>query len=167
MGYPQPNSGVRSIDASQGPTRRQIDAILRLQAAGRDDKARVGHIRAIRLYFALGIRAIFSDRGLDNFLPERSEQKRENQRGPDGVDGRQLTALRRVQNRASRQGGAPTRSPVAGVALALEDQRFARVAARTTGRHAGRRPELALRGGDRDWLATAAAERAGLRGRMR
>jgi hypothetical protein len=32
---------------------------------------------------------------------------------------------------------------------------------------AGHWPELALRGGDRDWLATAAAERAGLRGRMR
>ena len=45
-----------------------------------------------------------------------------------------------------------------GRALALEYDRFARVAARTTGGHAGRRPELALRGGDRDWVAAAAAE---------
>ena len=63
--------------------------------------------------------------------------------------------------------GAPTRSPVVGGALALEDHCFTGVAARTAGGHAGRRPELALRGRDRDWVAAAAAERAGLRGRMR
>ena len=41
------------------------------------------------------------------------------------------------------------------------------VAARTTGGRATRRPELVLRSGDRHWVAAAAAERAGLRGRMR
>ena len=81
MGYSQPNSGVRSIDASRGLARRQVDAILRLQAAVWDDEARVGYIRTIRLDLALGIWAIFSGRGLDNFPPERSEQKREHQRG--------------------------------------------------------------------------------------
>ncbi len=84
--------------------RCQIDTILRLQAAVWNDKARVGHIRTIRLDLALGIRAILSGRGLDNSLPERSEQKRDHQRGPDGIDGRQVTVLRWVQNRASRQG---------------------------------------------------------------
>jgi hypothetical protein len=48
-----------------------------------------------------------------------------------------------------------------GRALALEDDRFAGVAAQTAGGHAGRRPEFAL------WVAAAVAERAGLRGRMR
>jgi hypothetical protein len=54
-----------------------------------------------------------------------------------------------------------------GRALALEDDRFAGVAAQTAGGHAGQRPEFALRGRDRYWVAAAAAERAGLRGRMR
>ena len=58
MGYSQPNSRVRSIDASP---RCQIDAILRLKAAVWDDEARVGYVRAIRLDLALGIRAIMAD----------------------------------------------------------------------------------------------------------
>src|SRR5260370_20031677 len=57
--------------------------------------------------------------------------------------------------------------PVVGGALALEDDRFAGVAARTAGWHAGRRPELAVRGKDRIWMAAAAADHAGLGGRMR
>jgi hypothetical protein len=77
MGYSQPNSGVSSIDAARGAARRQIDAILRLKAAVWDDEARVGYIRTIRLDLAMGIRAIFSGRGLDKFSPERGEQKRE------------------------------------------------------------------------------------------
>ena len=103
MGYAQPNSGVRSIDASSGLARCQIDAILRLEAAGWDDKARVGHIRTIRLDLALGIRAIFSGRGLDNFSRERSEQKRDHQPGPDGSDSSQLMAPHCVETRRSRQ----------------------------------------------------------------
>jgi len=76
---------VRSIDASGGPARCQIDTIVRLQAAVWDDEARVGYTRTIRLDLALGIRAIFSSRGRDNFLPRRSEQKREHQPGPNGI----------------------------------------------------------------------------------
>ena len=37
MGYPQPNSRIRAVDASRGAARGQIDPILCLQAAGRDD----------------------------------------------------------------------------------------------------------------------------------
>jgi hypothetical protein len=77
MGYSQPNSRVRSIDASRGPARCQIDAILRLKTAVWDDEARVGYVRAIRLDLALGIRAIFSGRGSDKFSLERGEQQRE------------------------------------------------------------------------------------------
>jgi len=136
MGYPQPNSGVRSIDGSRGPTRCQIDAILRLQAAVWNDNARVGHIRTIRLDLTLSIRAILSGRGLDNSSPERSEQKRDHQRGPVGIDGRQVTALRWVQNWASRQGAQRRGRLSSEVALAHEDHCFAGVAARTTGGHA-------------------------------
>ena len=113
MGDPQPNSGVRSIDASRGLVRCQIDAILRLQASVWDDKARVGYIRPIRLDLALAIRAIFSGGGRDNFLRELREYKRDHQRGADGIDGGQLTALRWVHNQASRNGVLP-RSPTVG-----------------------------------------------------
>src|SRR6202043_3424559 len=101
MGDPQPNSGVRSIDASRGLVRCQIDAILRLQASVWDDKARIGYIRPIRLDLALAIRAIFSGGGRDNFLRELREYKRDHQRGADGIDGGQLTSLRWVHNWAS------------------------------------------------------------------
>src|SRR5260370_39406377 len=53
---------------------------------------------------------------------------------------------------------APTRLSVGGGALALEHHRFARVDAQAAGGHAWRRPELALRVGDRDWVTDAAAE---------
>jgi hypothetical protein len=73
MGYPQPNSGVRSIDASRSPARCQIDAILRLQAAVWNDEARVDYVRPIRLDLALAIRATLSGQGRSNFLPKRRE----------------------------------------------------------------------------------------------
>ena len=110
---PRSNSGVCPVDDPRGLVRCQIDAILHLQASVWDDKARVGYIRPIRLDLALAIRAIFSGRGRDNFLHERSENKRDHQRGADDIDGRQLMRLRWVQSRASRQ-GAPTRLPVVG-----------------------------------------------------
>ena len=86
----------------------QRAAVLRLQAAVWDDEARVGYIRTIRLDLALGIRAIFSSRGRDNFLPKRSEQKREHQPGPNGIHAgslRHLIACRtgRLIWRAHRQ----------------------------------------------------------------
>ena len=162
MGDPQPNSGVRSIDASRGLVRCQIDAILRLQASVWDDKARIGYIRPIRLDLALAIRAIFSGGGRDNFLRELREYKRDHQRGADGIDGGQLTSLRWVHNRASRQGRTAEIASRRRRALVLEDHRLARVAAPTAGSHAGRRPELALWGGDRDWVAAAAGQHAGL-----
>ena len=80
---------------------------------------------------------------------------------------RSVTALRWVQNQASRQGAQRRGRRLSEVALAQDDRCFAGVAARTAGGHAGRRPELALAGGDRGWVAAAAAERAGFRGRMR
>jgi hypothetical protein len=81
----------------------QRAAVLRLQAAVWDDEARVDYIRTIRLDLALGIRAVFSSRGRDNFLPKRSEQKREHQPGPNGIHAGSLRHCW-VQNRASRQG---------------------------------------------------------------
>jgi hypothetical protein len=106
----------------------KLNPILRLQAAVWNDKARVGHIRTIRLGLALGIRAILSGRGLDNSLPERSEQKRDHERGPDGIDGRRLMALRRVQNQVSRQGRSDgvarrRRRPSAGRSLLRRSRR--------------------------------------------
>ena len=116
MGYSQPNSGVRSIDASRGLARCQIDAILSLKAAVWDDRARVGYIRPIRLDLAMGIRAIFSGRCLDKYSPQRSEQQREHERGPDGIDGRQLATLYWVQNRRLARGAGTQscRIPVPG-----------------------------------------------------
>ena len=99
MGNPQPNSGVRSVDDPRG-LRGQIDAILGLEASVWDDKARVGHIRPIRLDLALGIRAIFAGGALDNIPRERSEQEREHRPGPNGIYDSQPTALRWMQNRA-------------------------------------------------------------------
>ena len=161
MGDPQPNSGVRSIDASRGLVRCQIDAILRLQASVWDDKARVGYIRPIRLDLALAIRAIFSGGGRDNFLPKRSEQKREHQPGPNGIHAGSLRHL--IACRTGRLVGTRTdKIASVGRALALGDDRFASVAVQTAGGHAGRRPEFALRGGDRDWVAAAAGQHAGL-----
>ena len=100
MGNPQPNSSVRSVDDPRGLVRGQIDAILRLQASVWDDEARVGYIRPIRLDLALGIRAIFGSQALNNVPRERSEQKRDHQREPDGIYDSQLTALRWMQHRA-------------------------------------------------------------------
>jgi hypothetical protein len=85
MGYPHPNSRIRAVDASRSAARSQIDPILRLQAAGRDDKAGVGYIRPISLDLALAIRTIFSGRGFDN-VP-RDEQKREYARGSNRIGG--------------------------------------------------------------------------------
>jgi hypothetical protein len=90
---PQPNSRIRAVDASGGGARGQIDPILRLQAAGRDDKARVSYIRPISLDLALGTRAVLSGQGRSNFSPEPREQKSKNQPGPNGVYDSQLTAL--------------------------------------------------------------------------
>jgi hypothetical protein len=85
MGYPQPNSGVRPVDASRITARGQIDAILRLQAAVWNDEARVGYIRSIGLDLAFGIGTIVRGQGRSNFLPKRSEQQRKPQLGPNGI----------------------------------------------------------------------------------
>jgi hypothetical protein len=53
MGYPQPHSGIRAVDASRDAPRLRADPILRLQAAGRDDDTGVGYIRPICLDLAL------------------------------------------------------------------------------------------------------------------
>jgi hypothetical protein len=81
MGYPQPDSRIRAVDASRSPARSEMDAILRLQAASRDDKAGVGYVRPIRLDLALAIRAIFSGQGRSTILPKRSAQQRKQQLG--------------------------------------------------------------------------------------
>ena len=107
MGYPQPNSRIRAVDASRGAGRGQIDPILCLQAAGRDDKARVGYIRPISLDLALGTRAIFCGQGRSNFSPEPSEQKGKNQPGPNGIYDSQLTALPWAKNRAKARAPSP------------------------------------------------------------
>ena len=107
MGDPQPNSAVRSVDDSRDPVRCQIDAILRLQASAWDDKARVGYIRPIRLDLALGIRAIFGSQALNNVPRERSEQKRDHQREPNGIYDSQLTALPWAKNRAKARAPSP------------------------------------------------------------
>ena len=85
MSYPHPNSGIRAVDGSRGTAPRQVDPILRLQAAGRDDDTGVGYIRPICLDLALAIRAIFRRRGLDNLPPQRDEQKHEYERGTKGI----------------------------------------------------------------------------------
>jgi hypothetical protein len=136
MGYTEPNSGVRSIDAPRAALSGDIDAILRLQASRWDDVAGVGHVRPICLDLALGIRTIFGGRGFDNSSPLSSEQKREHQRGPGDVDHRQLMMLP-----GCRCGEG---------SLALEGHRFTRV----VGRGKRRWRELALRRGDWDWMAT-------------
>src|SRR5262249_17496364 len=64
MSYPHPNSGIRAVDGSRGTARGQVDPILRLQAAGRDDDTGAGYIRPICLDLALAIRAILPSRGL-------------------------------------------------------------------------------------------------------
>ena len=46
MGYTEPNSGVRSIDAPRAAVSGDIDAILRLQASRWDDVARTGRRRS-------------------------------------------------------------------------------------------------------------------------
>ena len=107
MGYPQPNSRIRAVDASRGAARGQIDPILCLQAAGRDDKARVGYIRPISLDLALGTRAIFCGQGRSNFSPEPSEQKGKNQPGPNGIYDSQLTALPWAKNLAKARAPSP------------------------------------------------------------
>jgi hypothetical protein len=94
MGHPQPNSRIRAIDASRSGARSQIDPILRLQAASRDDKAGVGYVRPIRLDLALAIRAIFSGRCRGNLPPKRSEEQRKHEPGPNGIYDSQLTPLR-------------------------------------------------------------------------
>ena len=98
MGYPQPNSRIRAVDASRNAARNQIDPILRLQAAGRDDDTGVGYIRPICLDLALAIRAIFRRRDLDNLPPQRDEQKREYKCGTKGIGSKQFTALCWTQN---------------------------------------------------------------------
>ena len=74
MGYPQPNSRIRAVDASRSGARSQVDAILRLQAAVWNDKARVDYVRPIRLDLTLGTRAILSGQGRSNFLSKRREE---------------------------------------------------------------------------------------------
>jgi hypothetical protein len=97
VGRSESNPGVRSIYDLRARPCCQIHAILRLQAAVWDDKARVGHIGPVRLNVALDIRAIFSGRGHDNLSLERREQKRDRQRATHGVDGGQLTIFLRVK----------------------------------------------------------------------
>ena len=94
MSYPQPDSGIRAVDASRSAARSQIDPILRLQAASWDDKAGVGYVRSICQDLALAIWAIFSGRSRSNLSPERSEEQRKQQPGPKGIYERQLTVLR-------------------------------------------------------------------------
>jgi hypothetical protein len=107
MSYPHSNSGIRAVDGCRGTAPRQVDPILRLQAAGRDDDTGVGYIRPICLDLALAIRAIFRSRGLDNLPPQRDAQKREYERGTTkGIGSGQLTTLCWTRNLASS-----TRSP--------------------------------------------------------
>jgi hypothetical protein len=73
MGYTQPNSRIRAVDASRSAARSQVDPILRLQAAVWNDEARVDYVRPIRLDLILGTRAILSGQGRSNFLPKRRE----------------------------------------------------------------------------------------------
>jgi hypothetical protein len=110
---PQPNSAVRSVDDPRDPIRRQIDAILRLQASAWDDKARVGYIWPIRLNLGFDIGAIFSGRRLDDCSLERSEYKRDHRCPKDRIAGRGLRGVGWVHNQVSRK-GVPPRSPAVG-----------------------------------------------------
>ena len=94
MGHTQPNSRICTVDASRSAARSQIDPILCLQAASRDDKAGVGYVRSICQDLALAIWAIFSGRSRRNLSPERGEEQRKQQPGPKGIYERQLTVLR-------------------------------------------------------------------------
>ena len=73
MSDPHPNSGIRAVDGSRGTAPRQVDPILRLQAAGRDDDTGVGYIRPICLDLALAIRAMLRSRGLPILPLQRDE----------------------------------------------------------------------------------------------
>ena len=116
MSYPHPNSGIRAVDGSRGTEPRQVDPILRLQAAGRDDDTGVGYIRPICLDLALAIRAILPSRGLDNLPPQRDAQKREYERGTKGIGSGQLTPLCWTRNLAFTRSPA-MEAPYAGRAL--------------------------------------------------
>jgi hypothetical protein len=100
MSYPHPNSGIRAVDGSRATAPRQVDPILRLQAAGRDDDTGVGYIRPICLDLALAIRAILPSRGLDNLPLQPDAQKREYERGTKGIGSGQLTTLCWTRNLA-------------------------------------------------------------------
>ena len=90
--------------------------------------------RPICLDLRLAIRAIFRSRGPDNLPPQRDELKREYDRGPNDICVRQVTALCWVHAWLLRRDCQ---------LWELEEHSLTRVAARSSGRHAWRRPQHA------------------------